>query len=145
MSLTYLDPQMIEQPVDLLNADNIVTTAMTVSSLSADFIKYNYTITETVCAAQKVFSDSDSSKAFHFDTGGYGGTITAVLSSGLTDGFNITILNIDSARSLGSNTVSLSSDVGIITPNYSVTNSFTNTGMLIYKHNNEFYGVGTFD
>jgi hypothetical protein len=145
MSLTYLDPQMIEQPVDLLNADNIVTTTMSVSSLSANFIRYNYTVTETVCAAQKIFSNNDNSKAFHFDTGGYGGTITAILSSGLIDGFNITILNIDSARSLGSNTISLSSNVSIITPNYSTTNSFTNTGMLIYKHNNEFYGVGTFD
>jgi pyridoxal/pyridoxine/pyridoxamine kinase len=145
MALTYLDPEMIEQPIDLLNADNIVTTTMAVSSLSADFIKYNYTITETVCAAQKIFSNNDSSKAFHFDTGGYGDIITAVLSSGLTDGFNITILNIDSTKNLGSNTINLSSDVNIITPNYSTSNTFTNTGMLIYKHNNEFYGVGTFD
>jgi hypothetical protein len=142
---SQLDPRMIEQPIDLLNTDNIVTTTMTVDSLSANFIKYNYTITETVCAAQKVFSDGDSSKAFHFDTGDYGDIITAVLPSSLTDGFNITILNIDSTKSSGSNTISLSSNVDIITPNYSTTNSSTNTGMLIYKHNNEFYGVGNFD
>lgn len=140
MGLTYLDFAMVEQPIPTLSAEKIVTTSLTASD-----IKTNYTVTEVVCASQKVFTNGDSSKAFHFDTGDYGSNIIAVLPSSLTNGFNVTILNIDSTKSSGSNTVSLSSNVAINTPNDSLTNSFTNTGMLIYKYNNEFYGVGTFD
>lgn len=145
MSLTYVNFQMIEQPIENLSAANFQTTDLVVQSLTATSISSKYNIAEKVVYGVKTFIDSDSSKAFHFDTG-VNGPITAIFPSSLLDGFNVTILNTDgSIGQGGSDTIQLSSNVSINTINGSLTNSTTNTGMLIYKYDNQFYGVGTFD
>jgi hypothetical protein len=136
---------MIEQPIENLSAANFQTTDLVVQSLTATSINSRYNVAEKVVYSVKTFIDGDSSKAFHFDTGIHG-PITAIFPSSLLDGFNVTILNTDGSLELrGSDTIQLSSNVSIKTINGSLTNSTTNTGMLIYKYDNQFYGVGTFD
>jgi hypothetical protein len=145
MALTYINFQMIEQPIEELSATKFQTSNLVVQALTADSIKSNYNVAENVAYDSKVFTNEDSSKAFHFDTG-FTGPIEAVFPNDLLNGFNVAILNVDnSSDKRGADTITLVADTPINTINGSQTNSITNTGILIYKYNNELYGVGTFD
>lgn len=145
MPLTYLDFDMVEQPIDELSAKKLLIDNIQVTGLTASFVKSDYVVAETVDYFQRTFANSDSSKAFHFDTGSVG-NIIAYFPDNLNNGFNIAIMNVDSTENNGSSTIILSAETGpIYSTNFSQTNSFTNTGVLIYKHNNKLYGVGTFD
>ena len=143
MALTYLDSVMIEQPIESLSLISFQSTNLLVQSLTASSISSKYNVAETV-SADKTFSNQDSSKAFHFNTGP--GSLKAIFPNSLENGFNITILNVDNTiNQLGSNMLELSATSLINTINSSQTNTITNTGMLIYKYNGKLYGVGTFD
>jgi hypothetical protein len=143
MGLTYLDSSMIEQPIESLTAVSFQSTDLIVQSLTASSINSKYNVAQTV-SADKTFSNEDSSKAFHFNTGP--GSLRATFPNSLENGFNITILNVDnSINQLGSNQLQLSATSLINTINGSQTNSITNTGMLVYKYDGKLYGVGTFD
>lgn len=145
MSLTYVNFKMIEQPIEELSAVKFQTNSLVVQSLTAASINTRYNVAETIIF-DKIFSNEDSSKAFHADTGFAAQPITISFPNTLSDGFNVTILNVDSSLDQrGSETITISSDPLINTINQSRTNSTTNTGMLIYKYNGQFYGVGTFD
>ena len=145
MPLTYLDFDMVEQPIEELSAIKLNINNIQVTGLTAQFVKSDYIVAEKVDYFQRNFSDADSSKAFHFDTG-LVGNIIAYFPDNISNGFNVAIYNMDSTDSNGSSTVILSCETGSIkTPNFSQTNSFTNTGVLIYKHDSKLYGVGTFD
>ena len=145
MSLTYLDFDMVEQPIEELSAKKLLIDNIQVTGLTAEFIKSNYIVAETITFPEYIFSDSDSSKAFHFDTG-LAGSMLAFFPNNLSNGFNVALLNIDSTENNGSSTLVLSAQAGTIySPNFSQTNSFTNTGVLIYKHDGKLYGIGTFD
>jgi hypothetical protein len=145
MPLTYLDFDMVEQPIDELSANKLLIENIRVTGLTANFIKSDYFVAEVVNFPTKIFSDADSSKAFHFDTGSVG-VILAYFPNNLSNGFNVAVLNIDTTENNGSSTIILSTESGsLYTPNFSQSNSFTNTGVLIYKHDNKLYGIGTFD
>lgn len=143
MGITYLDSDMIEQPIKSLSATSLQSADLIVQSLTANSINSKYNVAETV-TTNKTFNNQDSSKAFHFDTGTNG--LIATFPNELENGFNITILNVDNSNDqLGSNTLQLSATSLISTINGSQTNTITNTGMLVYKYNGKLYGVGTFD
>jgi hypothetical protein len=136
---------MIEQPIENLSAANFQTTNLAVQALTANTIKSNYNVAENVTYAVKIFTNEDSSKAFHFNTG-FIGPIEANFPSELSNGFNVTILNVDGSEfKSGSDTITLVATPPVNTINGSQTNSTTNTGMLIYKYDGQLYGVGTFD
>jgi hypothetical protein len=145
MPLTYLDFDMVEQPIEELSAKKLLINNIQVTGLTAEFVKSNYIVGETIDYFQKNFSNDDSSKAFHFDTGLVGNVI-AFFPNNLNNGFNVAIMNIDSTENNGSSTIILSAETGqIYSTNFSQTNSFTNTGVFIYKYDGKLYGVGTFD
>ncbi len=145
MGLTRLNSKMIELPAELENiiADNITTNIINgdtavFQNLSAinvvfDSADYNViTITEPI----KIFTNSDNTKAYHFNT--LINDISAVFPDSLNVGFNVTILNTSTGF------IYLSS-----TDLIQATGQFNNTpftGMFIYKADDGlFYGVGVFE
>jgi hypothetical protein len=145
MGLTRLNSKMIELPAELENiiADNVSTNIINgntaiFQNLSANNVAFgttNYNV-ETVTTSTKVFTNSDNTKAYHFNT--LNNDISAVFPSSLNTGFNITILNTSTGF------IYLSS-----TDLIQATGQFNNTpftGMFIYKASDGlFYGVGVFE
>lgn len=118
-----------------LTSTNINTTNLIVTNLTAT----NNVVTNifVVTADSSItFTDAYNSKIVHLDT-----TITPVITASfpksLKDGFNVGLVNV------GTGIIRLSSDDTINAfGNY---NSIQYTGMLIYKTNNKFFGIGAFE
>jgi hypothetical protein len=142
---TTLDPRMIN-PEKLLSINNtIVNTSLTAENTISNFLQTtDLTVTDevvtnfltTTITSDYVLNESDKSKIFHVDT-----TTTPLITisfpDNLTNGYNVGLVNI------GTGTVLLSTDGSFNSPG--TTNTAQYTSMLIYKTDNEFYGVGTFE
>jgi hypothetical protein len=83
------------------------------------------------------FGNDDSGKVFHVNTAFI--PVTAYFSSSLKDGFNVGINNI------GFGLIEIKSDFTPIINATGTFNSVQNTGMFIYKANNQLYGIGVFE
>lgn len=111
--------------VNTLTSTNLVVTNNVTTNFLVSTINTDYT-----------FSDSDNSKIFHFDT-----TTTPVISAlfpgNISNGFNVALVNT------GVGAIYLSAGIELNAPG--LFNTIQNTGVLIYKHNNNFYGIGVFE
>lgn len=141
---TTLDPRMIN-PEKLLTINSIVNASLTGTNTSSVFLTAtNLKVTNdvvtnflvTVITTDYTLTETDKSKIFHIDTTTTP-SITITFANSLGNSYNVGLVNI------GAGTVSLSTNGTFNAPGTTNTSQFTS--MLIYKTNNQFYGVGTFE
>lgn len=112
------------------NIQNAVVTTLTAGQLVAF-----YTVLET--AGDFTLSDSNSNNVIHFDTTSV--ELTAIFPDSLSDGFNANLFNV------GTGTIAVSSTQLNNVKAAGSKNSTQYTGITIYKHNGELYGMGVFN
>jgi len=145
---TRLNPRMIIRNESLTVSTAILTSLQTETINSTDILTQNLTATNAIIdtvitdftvqnkTTDYTFTEADNSKVFHFDTTTTP-SITATFPNTLPNGFNAGIINI------GTGTIFVDSDPTLKA--FSTENSTQNTGMFIYKTNNEFFGIGVFE
>jgi hypothetical protein len=127
---------------NITNNSNLITTNLssnniTVSSLNIiNNTTSNFLIQLEVVSPDITFSDSDKSKIFHINTT-INPLVTAIFPGDLSDGFNVSLINT------GIGAINLSA--GLPFNAISQFNTVQHTGVLIYKYNNQFYGIGVFE
>jgi hypothetical protein len=117
-----------------LTANNSVITNLT--AVNAIIDNYNFDL-KNITSQSYIFLSSDNSKNFHFNTSV--NPITGIFPNSLPNGFNVSIINI------GTGTVFISSQQQPFIKALGTFNETQYSGMLIYKHNNELFGVGVFE
>lgn len=150
-----LDPRMIGTDLPLvvntvatntLSAVNSVLTNVTavntqITSLtSTDLLVTNNVTTNFLVSTitnNYVFSDLDNSKTYHFNTT-VTPSITAVFPESISNGFNVSIINA------GIGAVFIQGEgTGVNAPG--LVNTIANTGFMIYKYDNQLFGIGVFE
>lgn len=121
-------------------ATNFNTTSATVNTITVlDKAITNFSVTFINTSSYR-FTDNDKSNIYHINTT-LNPSVTAIFPSNLANGFNAGLINIGT----GTIVVSSTQTPFIYAQNNSNINSVQYTGMLIYKVNNELYGVGVFE
>lgn len=115
----------IDVQIQSLTSTNLVVTNNVTTNFLISTVTTNY-----------IFTDLDNSKIFHFDTSTTP-IITASFANDISNGFNVSIVNT------GIGAIYFVANPAINAPGN--INTITNTGVLVYKHNNQLYGVGVFE
>jgi len=120
---------------------NLTTINLTSQNISVDTLDINSNVVSNFLVQSEIttdytFSDTDKSKIFHFNTT-ITPLITAMFPGDLSNGFNVSIINT------GIGAINLSA--GLPFNAISEFNTTQHTGVLIYKYNNQFYGIGVFE
>lgn len=134
-SLTSASLTSTNGTITNFNSNIITVSAITV--LDKAITNFNVT---SISTSSYTLTDNDRSKIYHVDTTTFS-TVTAILPSTLSNGFNAGLINAGT----GSIIISSAQTPFIKAQNNSNINSIQYTGMLIYKTNNEFFGVGVFE
>jgi hypothetical protein len=120
-----------------INTSTLSSTNTTISGLNVlGNVETNFFIESEITTSSYTFSDSDKSKVFHFNTTTTP-IITAIFPSDISNGFNISIINT------GIGVIYLSADLPFnATSQY---NTIQHTGVLVYKYNNQYHGIGVLE
>jgi hypothetical protein len=121
----------------ITNFNSNVITVSTITVLDKAVTNFNVT---SISTNSYTLTNNDKSNIYHVDTTTHP-SVTAILPNDLNNGFNAGLINAGT----GSIIISSTQTPFIKAQNNSNINSIQYTGMLIYKTNDEFFGVGVFE
>jgi hypothetical protein len=125
LSANSLDTALKYLSTSNVAISSIVSETITVSTL-------NVPVTVITVSGTRVFTDTDSNKAIHFNTTST--SVCAVFPLSLTNGFNVAIMNT------GINSVVLSSNIPLKATGTTIIDQYG--GAFIYKQNDDIFAVG---
>ncbi len=123
-------PEIISTVTDYLSTNNVVISSLEVTEL-VTAKGSNVPITVINESTDKIFTDNDTNKVFHFDT--TSDNLIATFPDNLTEGFNAAIMNVGT-NSLEISATNLKALGVIIVEQYG--------SAFIYKQNNDVFAVG---
>jgi hypothetical protein len=122
--------EIIPTVTNYLSTNNILISSLEVTNqIKAN--SSNVPVTIVSVATNKVFTDSDTNKVFHFDT--TGGNIIATFPDNLTNGFNAAIMNV------GTNSLEISA-TNIKALGVTIVEQYGSA--FVYKQGSDVFAVG---
>ena len=128
--------------IDTTSLDSVTLSGITL--IASDTVFTNITATNNVVSNFLIltadnnitFSNADNSKTYHINTT-VTPLLTAVFPETISNGFNVSIIN----TGIGAIELSANPPLNAI----GLVNSKQYTGVLVYKQNDQFYGIGVLE
>lgn len=136
-NITAADSIVTNVIATTLSTENINSTNLSVINLTVVNSIAFFTVSG-IAAASFTLTNNDSNKIIHCDTTTTP-YITAIFPNSLNNGFNVNLFNT------GTGTIVVSSTQSPAAFAAGTENNTQYSGMTIYKHNSQLFGMGVFD